>query len=530
MKYIAYMFALIALIWLSEEVKVPFANASSGNTAAFVEANQTNKQPNIVLIIADDLNDFIGPLNAEIGVHTPHLDELAKKSAIFTNAHSNAPVCSPSRASMLSGIYPHKSGQYGFTHWRKNKILLETDTMMQTLSKLGYYSAGTGKVMHHQWPKAWDEYGIRPDYTPLAFDGVKTTQHPNVPAPYNQQVGPLDSTFTRLSDVPIVAESEGKPGFNGWYYGGFKKPFKYTSEQQRDLLPDEMYANWTANKIKQFDKENLDKPFFITTGLIRPHTPLVVPDRFFDMYPIDKINLPTFLKDDDADTYFESIYQGKPSKGRKHYDLLMASYENKEVALKTYYQAYLASVSFMDEQVGIMLQAIEQSRFANNTIVIFTSDHGYNLGEKDNLFKNNLWERSTKVPLIIYDARQPNAVDIDQAVSLIDVYPTIVNYATNDKPEKAVKHQLDGLNLQPLINKSESRKRYALTVVAANGKPSFALKTKQWRYIQYSNGKEELYNHAQDATEFHNLAEDKAYAEQKKLLAKQLSLLTKGAL
>lgn len=239
---------------------------------------QENKRPNILFIMADDLNDFIGVMNNSTGIKTPNIDQLASQATLFTNAHSNAPVCSPSRASLFSGIYPHLSGQYGFKNWRQNKALVNSKTIMELLSEGGYISAGTGKLIHHQWKKAWDEYGIRPDYTPLAYNGNKVQGHPDVPAPYNTKVGPLDSTFIPLSKVPNVKATAENPGYHGWWYGGFKKPFKYNSETDRDPLPDEMYAEWTANKIKQWDRQDLAKPFFLSVGFIRPHTPLVVPD------------------------------------------------------------------------------------------------------------------------------------------------------------------------------------------------------------------------------------------------------------
>ncbi|MBY6210926.1 sulfatase [Microbulbifer agarilyticus] len=490
------------------------------------------EKPNFLFVVADDLNDFIGVMNSQTGVHTPNIDKLANQGTLFTNAHSNAPVCSPSRASFLSGIYPHRSGHYNFNNWRSNPVLNQSKTLMEFLSEQGYHTTGAGKVMHHQWPSAWDEYDIRPDYTPLAFNGEKVTQHPGVPAPYGKLVGPLDSTFARLSNVPHVKPWNGKPGHEGWYYGGFKKPFQYTDENNRDPLPDEMYAQWAADKIRAFDNDSLDKPFFISLGFIRPHTPLVVPDRFFEQYPLDTIRLPELLEGDDQDTHFESIFGAKESKGRKHYRLLMESFPDKETALKQYYQAYLASVSFMDEQLGKVMAALTESRFANNTVVVFTSDHGYNLGEKDNLFKNNLWERSTRVPLIVFDPRMAGGQKIDAAVSLIDLYPTFKDLAglQGDNKKSPAGGELNGLSLVPLMNGTETRPRTALTVVKTDkGKPNFSLRNRDWRYILYGNGKEELYHNRMDPQEHHNLADDADYATQKASLKANLLAQTADA-
>jgi len=529
LKFYAATFAAFALI---------NANLALANSDSPVDKTKAQQQVNIVFVMADDLNDFIGVMNNSTGVKTPNIDKLAAKATLFTNAHSNAPICSPSRASLFSGIYPHESGQYAFGNWRQNQVLVNSRTIMEQLSFHGYHSAGTGKLTHQQWTKAWDEFGIRPDYTPLAFNGKKPVGHPDVPAPYNVNVGPLDSTFIPLSKVPNVKASGNKPGHNGWYYGGFKKPFRYNNETDRDPLPDEMYAEWTVNKLAEFEQSNLDKPFFLSVGFIRPHTPLVAPDRFFAMYPLADINLPDFIEDDDKDTHFESLYSPKTSLGRKHYDSLMASFDSKEQALRQYYQAYLASISFMDEQVGKVLDALNNSIYKDNTIVVFTSDHGYNLGEKNNLFKNNLWQRSTQVPLIIYDPRTNKKQTISEAVSLIDLYPTLMDYAQvktdNRKNDKGL--PISGTSLKPLIEGEVSvenaNDRYVLTVVKLwgdKGLKNFAIRTKDWRYIQYGNGKEELYYNTIDPNEINNLADNSEYATIKEQLKIKLEQAIKNA-
>jgi len=498
--------------------------------------NTTDKtnQPNIILIMADDLNDFIGVMNNRTGTKTPNIDRLAKDATLFTNAHSNAPICNPSRASLFSGILPHQSGHYAFGNWRKNQVLVNSNTIMEHLRNNGYHTAGAGKLIHQQWRKAWDEFELKPDYTPLAYNGKKVVGHPDGPSPYNKKIGPLDSTFMPLSAVPTVEADGDAPGYKGWWYGGYKKPFKYNSKNDHDLLPDEMYANWTVDKLKQWEKQKLNKPFFLSVGFIRPHTPLVVPDRFYELFPFDKIHLPEFVENDVDDTHFESIYNNKSSLGRKHYNTLMDSFDNKELALKRYYQAYLASIAFMDEQVGKVLDALDNSIYQDNTIVVFTSDHGYNLGEKDNLFKNNLWERSTKVPLIIYDPRNKKQQQITDAVSLVDLFPTFSEFATattdSRKSDKGL--PISGSSLVPLINGNNTAERHALTVVKLwgdDGLKNFSLRTKDWRYILYGNGKEELYDHINDDDEIYNIADLERFAEIKKSLGDKLLLLVADA-
>lgn len=484
--------------------------------------------------MADDLNDFIGVMNNNTGTRTPNIDKLAKNATLFTNAHSNAPVCSPSRASLFSGILPHRSGHYAFGNWRHNEVLAHSNTIMEHLRNNGYQTAGAGKLTHQQWAKAWDEFELRPDYTPLAYNGKKVVGHPDGPSPYNKKIGPLDSTFMPLSAVPDVKPDGVTPGYKGWWYGGFRKPFKYNSEQDRDLLPDEMYANWTVAKLKEWEKNGLKKPFFLSVGFIRPHTPLVVPDRFYDMFPFDKIYLPEFIANDTDDIYFESVHTDKMSIGRRHYKTLMASFDTKELALKRYYQAYLASIAFMDEQVGKVLDALKNSIYRDNTIVVFTSDHGYNLGEKDYLFKNNLWDRSTKVPLIVYDPRNKKQQRIADAVSLVDLFPTFSDFAgtTTDNRKSDKGMTISGSSLVPIIEGKNTSDRYALTVVKLwgdKGLKNFSLRTRDWRYVLYGNGKEELYDHGHDDDEIHNIADLKKFAVIKKTLRTKLELLIADA-
>jgi len=384
---------VILKLWNTIAIAACLAAALS--TSALAGDDGEDDRPNILFVMADDLNDFIGVMNNSTGVKTPNIDRLAANATIFMNAHSNAPICNPSRASLFSGILPHRSGKYSFGSWRQNLVLTDSRTIMEQLTRAGYYTAGAGKLTHGLWAKAWDEFGIRPDYTPIAYNGIQTTGHPDGPAPYNSEIGPLDSTFIRLSKVPHVKPSDDAPGYEGWWYGGFNKPFRYESESDRDPLPDEMYADWAAGKIREWAQNGLHKPFFLSVGFNRPHTPLVAPDRFFDMYPKDQIVLPEMPEGDEDDTWFERLHEPDQSKGKIHYETLMESFDSKDEALRTYYQAYLASISFMDEQLGVVLDALDDSRFKDNTIVIFTSDHGYNIGEKENLFKYNLSERST---------------------------------------------------------------------------------------------------------------------------------------
>lgn len=494
---------------------------------------QNNEKPNVLFIICDDLNDYVGGFDGHPQILTPNIDKLAKAGVIFANAHSNAPVCGPSRASLFTGIYPHKSDKLGFKKWYKNPALKNSKSIMEYLNENGYNVLGTGKLFHHNLETIWDDFGNRAFYGPHPFNGIKTTGHPSVPLPF-RSIGALDGTFARLSDVPIVSATKDYPGHSGWYNNLEKKDFRYVNENDRDLLPDEENALWTANKINELEKKNTEEPFFLAVGFIRPHTPLMAPDKYFEMFPLDSIILPVIKENDAEDCFYKNYYTEKTSRGLKAYAKMKESYPYFEVGLRKYIQAYLACVAFADAQVGVVLDALGNSKFKDNTIVIFTSDHGYNHGEKDYLFKNSLWEESTRVPLIICDPRSNiKGKRVDVPVSLIDIYPTIADYCklSGKTTKNENGKQIDGYSLKSLADNPDKAKwkgsKLALTVITSksdDGKilKHFSVRSKNWRYILYSNGEEELYNHTNDPYEWNNIAANKEYKTIKNELHKQL--------
>jgi len=496
--------------------------------------SQNVDKPNILFIICDDLNDYVEGYGGHPQSITPNIDKLEKAGVRFTNAHSNAPVCSPSRASLFMGIYPHKSNKLGFRKWYKNPILKNSKSIMEYLNENGYNVLGTGKLFHSNLKSIWDEFGNRAFYGPHPFNGIKTTGHPSVPQPF-RSIGALDGTFARLSDVPNVPATEDYPGHSGWYNNLEKKDFRYVNENDRDLLPDEENALWTANKIKELELKNTDEPFFLAVGFIRPHTPLMAPDKYFDMFPLDSIILPIIKENDAEDCFYNDYFTEKTSRGLKAFAKFKESYpDNFEMGLKKYIQAYLACVAFADEQVGTVLDALENSKFKDNTIVIFTSDHGYNHGEKDYLFKNSLWEESTRIPLIIYDPRGNNQnTTVTKTVSLIDVYPTIADYCnlSGQTIKNSKGMPIDGHSLKPLVDKPSKGKwdgsNVALTVIASKTDDKillkhFSVRSDNWRYTLYANGEEELYDHRNDPYEWNNIAANPKFKQEKQKLKDEL--------
>ncbi|MCW2118813.1 sulfatase [Flavobacterium sp. 7A] len=507
----------------------------------FVVSNskgQKSNAPNVVLIMLDDLNDNTGFLKGHPQVKTPNMDELAQQSAVFYNAHANAPICGPSRSSLLTGIYPHVSGNFWFDKWFENPILKNCKSLPEIMGLSGYQTFGTGKLMHDEVESMWGQFGIPNDFGPYPFDGKKTVGHPSVPEKF-RELGKNDGLFTSLADVPEILPTSDAPGYKGWRDVRNKKLFKYVNDDDRDLMNDELSANWAVEKIGSLEKANDAKPFFLAVGFVKPHTPLVAPQKYFDMYPLETLKIPEIKKKDKDDCYYLSTFDRFIPPWATYYTALKDSYKGEDEGLKKYLQAYLACVTFADDQVGKVIDALKKSKFNDNTIVILVSDHGYNHGEKDFLYKNNLWEKSTRVPLLIRTPKTvaKGGVKVNNPVSLVDIYPTIMDLC-NIK-EANMKNSngapLSGFSLNPFIESATGKgwkgPEVALTVVRGDfkskdkKKQSYAVRSKEYRYILYVNGKEELYHNDKDPNEWDNLANDPKFSKIKMELKKQLLAL-----
>ena len=507
-------------------------------------------QPNVLIIMADDLNDYIGALGGHPHVKTPNMDRLAASGVQFTNAHTNVPVCQPSRNSFFTGVYPHESADFGWTPLLNQPVLKHNKTLMEYFIENGYQTVGTGKLTHGKPSEYWQQWGnnTKHNYGPFYYDGEKVGVLPNVPDPY-RQIGTIDGSYGRISDGGI---SNGKYGNKGLVYGWDLKPFRYISDEDRDLLQGEKHADWAINKLKKIAKNPSSKPFFMGVGFVRPHTPLHAPDEYFEMYPIEKIELDKWLHGDEFDTFWKENFQGDLSldgdvktvygyrggnlKGPLLLKALVDSYGgNRDLALKHFLQAYLACITFVDDQVGKILDALDETGLNKNTIVFLTSDHGWHMGEKNHLFKNSPWEESSRIPFIFRIPNSDVKGVVKHPVSLIDVYPTLIDYCNlKGSTVKGSKGgELGGFSLRPFLEnpkvKSWNGPSAALIVVGNYGKKlnkyqqNYALRTTNYRYIRYSNGKEELYFNKKDPYEWHNLAGSKKYRHKLKKLRKQLN-------
>lgn len=494
------------------------------------------ERPNVILVMCDDLNDYVDGYGGHPQTKTPNMERLAESGVKFSQAHCNAPICAPSRASLFTGIYPHHSGCYGFTKWDRYDVLKNSRTMMDHFRENGYRTLGTGKLMHHIVRPEWQIYGNRADYGPWVFDGENKLPHPGVPAPY-RAIGWVDGSFGPLISLEGKKSADGKTltwGTGGW---GNERQLRFNSPEDRDLTADELNGQWAVDQLNSLADKPGQQPFFMGVGFIRPHTPLIVPRRFFDMFPLDEIKLPVIRPGDVNDTHARSI-RGIPNgaepdaartedMGSRLFTALVASYPTREEALRRFIQAYLASVASVDEQIGRILDVVDNSPLKENTIIILTSDHGWGMGEKDYLYKNSLWQESTRIPLI---ARAPGIAragrECDQPVSLVDLYPTLIDLCglTGETIKNDKGHPLDGHSMRPLLEAPEAGQwsgpdevlttLYKWRKTHDPSRESYSLRSRDWRYIRYENGMEELYHCAVDPYEWDNLADKPEYAEQ----------------
>lgn len=425
--------------------------------------SQTEKRPNILMICIDDLNDWIGCLGGHPDAKTPHMDKLAGEGRNFTNAHCVVPVCSPSRISIMSGLHAITHGSYDLgTPYEAIKRLDNVRTLQGHFKENGYLTIGGGKVLHHGFGGR-----LKNDY-----DQILEGKRNGGPRP------------------------KGKVNFPGgaWDWGVYP--------ERDDQMGDYQLA---VNAAAALRKKH-DKPFFLTVGIFRPHVPMFVPQKWYDLYDKDKIKMPNNPLSDLDD--LPPNFKGKLNVEPVHADILIKGDWRGMV------QSYLASVSFADHCVGEVMKGLKEGPNKDNTIVVLWSDHGFHLGEKQKWAKRTLWEESTRVPFFITGPGiEPGKCS--ESVSLLDIFPTLVELTNIKKPE-----QLDGLSLSPQLKDPKTERK--APVLISSYYENHSIRTKRWRYIRYKDGAEELYDHNVDQDEFKNLAKNPEYGEIKKSLAKHL--------
>jgi arylsulfatase A-like enzyme len=502
--------------------------------------------PNVVFIIGDDLNDLpLRPEGRQL-VPTPNMDRLAARGVSFRNAHSNDPLCAPSRSSMLFGLYPQTTGLYWFEDWRRNPIHTNSVSLLRHLRDNGYDVYVTGKIFHGQEnDPVHRERGFEGNFGPWPWDGK--AEWYMLPHPQQQYLFESDGDmpyqwehcFGSLNEVPDwpADKAAGIPGYRGWRL--FNQAWNIEPDGTRDRLPDELSAQWSAEVIGR----KHERPFALFTGFVRTHTPLYAPQDYFDRFPLDSIELPKVLEGDVEDC--AKALTDPELYGFRRFNMLQ-KHDDRQLYRK-WLQAYMACVSFVDDQVGTVLDALEQSPYREDTVIILTSDHGFHMGEKGFLYKQSLWDGATRVPLIVAGAKGMAQGEVcDRPVSLIDVYPTLADLCglPADPNRGKSGYQLDGYSLRPLLDDPAGGawKGPEVAVTALPGEdhmwiakgmtefaePHFSVRSEHWRYTLCSSGEEELYDYRADPFEWHNLAASPEHAAVKEKLKKQLLELKKG--
>jgi arylsulfatase A-like enzyme len=429
-----------------------------------VAGAQTPK-PNVLYIIMDDMNDWANYLGGNIQAKTPNLDRLAARGVSFTNAYTAVPLCNPSRTAMMTGMQPYKTGVYNNMQPISNAPVANNSLMMpQHFRNNGYVTLAAGKVFHTKptpevMGKMWDDM---------------------------QQIDGGYGPFPKNSKLPPELQER-------W------------QNMEEWIGPDTDFPDVrNSQKVIDFIGEKHNNPFFVAMGFYRPHTPWTAPKRYFDRYDINEIKRPETIPNDlnDIPAYAIDHFigsrqmekQGSLSKNGNYWEQMI--------------RAYLACVSFADDRVGMILDALDHSPYADNTWIVLVGDNGFHHGEKERWGKSALWREACHVPLIIVPPKKDKRVTPGKctpAVCSIDIYPTLIE-ACNLPP---VENQLAGNSLMPLLKNTSAtwNKPCISTFLPGN----FVIHSGPWNFIQYADGSRELYNVKNDENEFINLAKTPEY-------------------
>lgn len=470
-------FTRVRLLWLFI--------AMGAISSAFGEDAHTAKRPNVLFLMADDLNNCLGCYGHPL-VQSPNIDKLAARGVRFQRAYCQFPLCGPSRNSMLTGLYPNSEG-----------ILTNSQLFRQTVPKHislpqafrleGYFAARIGKLYHYGVPTS-----------------IGTNGHDD-PASWELELNPAGCD--RMEEEPHIFSLN--PGQFGGTLSWYASP-KADKHHTDGLMAAD--AQWVLERCAR----QKDRPFFLAVGFYRPHTPYVSPKPYFDRYPVSEMPVVQGVKEDQADLPAPALGSYKKEQGKLTDNL------RRECV-----QAYFASVTFMDAQVGRVLDTLDRLGLADNTIVVFTSDHGYHLGEHGLWQKMSIFEESARVPLIIAAPGVHAAGSVAESpVGLIDLYPTLAELCGVQAPEN-----LQGQSLVPMLkDPSVTGRGWTISQVSRGGGRNqegffgYTLRTPRWRYTEWADGGEgrELYDHEADPRELTNLASDPAHADTVAQLSRQL--------
>ena len=441
-------------------------------------------QPNVLFLAVDDMNDWIGCMGATPRALTPNIDRLASRGMMFTNAHTAGVFCAPSRAAIFTGQYASTTGCYDTATYFYDHP--EIRPLQVSFTKGGYQTFGAGKLFHHPAgnidQRGWTEFFIR----------SKEQRETGWPLNSWSEEVPFPDPF------PNSVYNEGKE-----IKGGLFLEWGAVPNEKEEELVDTIWANWAVSKLK----EKHDKPFFLAMGLYAPHFPNYCPQKYFDLYDPAKIELPPY-KEDDLEDLPEKVRRQKTNRKNLHHKRLV-----ELDAIDDAIHGYLACISYADAMIGRVLDALDASPYADNTIVVLWSDHGYHHGEKGEWGKHTLWERTSNVPFIWAGPGIAKGATADVTVSLIDMYPALVDLCGLPKPD----HDLEGVSIAKTLQDPASAKDR--DVYLPHMEPgSYAIMNRDWRYIHYADDTEELYDVKGDPNEWHNLASNPEHEAIKKQL------------
>jgi len=421
--------------------------------------------PNILFIAVDDMNDWTTLFDPRNPIKTPNLERLAARGTFFERAYAASPACSPSRAALMTGIRPHRSGVYSnASDWRDSRV--QGFVILQKLFKdEGYFVGGAGKIFHHH-----DNWRFHDNSAFHEFLMMRI----NEPYPAEKISG--SSSYGSIN--------------TDW------GPWPPSEEETADFR--------TVSYAEQFLKREHSGPFFLNVGIYKPHSPFYAPQPYFDRYPLNELVMPDRLPDDTRDVPAGARAMLGPT------DWFWSGMEELEAekpgSYRSFVQAYQSVSGYADTMIGRVLDALDASPYRDNTIIVLWSDHGFQLGEKDRIEKFALWEKATRVPyIIVLPGSSDDGRRISEPVDLMTVYPTLVDLAGLEGPSV-----VDGVSLKPLLmGKQQTLPPALMTYLEGN----HAVRKGEWRYIQYADGSEELYNVAADPGEHTNLAEQSDKSE-----------------
>jgi arylsulfatase A-like enzyme len=442
------------------------------------KAAQSVSPPNVIFFALDDLNEWINPLGYDQAI-TPNLNRLAKAGVTFTNAHAPSTYCAPSRTAIFTGLQASTTGCYGneIYHFDFPDLV----PLQVAFKEGGYNTWGAGKLFHHRGGyvdlRGWNEYFARTQeiidsgYEMGAFGSDYLFPDPCPYSPYYRETGKEITGGAFLEWGPIP-----------------------------DSLEDSMKATIRTNWVVDLLRQTHEKPFFIGLGLYHPHYPNYVPQKYFDMYDLEHIQLPNH---DPAhmDDLPPNIRNQMLNRRRNHLEVLLDHGIYKDAV-----RAYLAAVTYADAMLGRVLDALEESDYGDNTIVIVWSDQGYHLGEKGQWGKHTLWRETSRVPFIVSGADLAKDKKVGTTVGLIDLYPTLAELC--NLPQQ---HQLDGVSLASILKNPETAEDRDL-FIPGHIRERYAVVNSNYRYIKYEkNIGEEFYDLKKDPYEWNNLAGEQSY-------------------